>query len=201
MNRAIHLLTILAGLAFVLAAPARAATSAPFMMTTGATNPPIGHFEFCKRYPAECDQTSRSDTPMRLTPERWKTMLGINHQVNSTVDPVTDMDEYGVQEYWAYPKAAGDCEDYVLAKRRALMEDGFPASDLLITVVLQPNGDGHAVLTVHTDRGDFILDNMRNRVALWSDTEYTYVKRQSSLNSRRWDKISDDRPALVGSVR
>jgi predicted transglutaminase-like cysteine proteinase len=201
MIRAIHVLTFLAGLAFVLAAPARAATGAPFMTTTGSTNPPIGHFEFCKRYPAECNQVSRSGEPMHLTPERWKAMLGVNHSINSTVEPVTDMDEYGVQEYWAYPKAAGDCEDYVLAKRRMLMDDGFPASDLLITVVLQPNGDGHAVLTVHTDRGDFVLDNMRNEIALWSETEYTYVKRQSPLNSGRWDKISDDRPALVGSVR
>lgn len=201
MNHAIRILMILAGLAFVLAAPVRAAVGAPFMTTTGPTNPPIGHYEFCKRYPGECDQTSQTGAPMPLTPERWKTMLRVNYSVNSTVEPMTDADEYGVQEFWAYPKSEGDCEDYVLAKRRMLMDDGFPASDVLITVVLQPNGDGHAVLTVHTDRGDFILDNMRNKVELWSETEYSYVKRQSSLNSGRWDKISDDRPALVGSVR
>lgn len=201
MTNAIRFLMILAGLACIVAAPAQAAVSAPFMTTTGSTNPPIGHYEFCKRYPADCDQLSRSDAPVALTPQRWKTMLSVNYGVNSSVEPVTDIDEYGIQEYWAYPKTEGDCEDYVLAKRRMLIEDGFPASDVLITVVLQPNGDGHAVLTVHTDRGDFILDNMRNKVELWSQTEYTYVKRQSSMNSGRWDKISDDRPAMVGSVR
>jgi len=199
MNRAIRLLTILAALACGLAAPAQAA--APFMTTTGQTNPPIGHYEFCKRYQAECDQRSSSSAPMVLTPERWQTILSVNYGVNASIEPVTDMDEYGIEEYWAYPTTEGDCEDYVLAKRRALIGEGFPASDLLITVVLQPNGDGHAVLTVHTDRGDFILDNMGNRVTLWSETDYTYVKRQSSLDSGRWDKISDDRPALVGSVR
>lgn len=201
MIHAIRFLTILAGLAGILTVPAEAAVGTPFMTTTGPTNPPIGHYEFCKRYPGECDQTSRSGAPMRLTPQGWQAILDVNSAVNTAVEPVTDEDAYGVQEYWAYPTTEGDCEDYVLAKRRKLMEDGFPASDLLITVVLQPNGAGHAVLTVHTDRGDFVLDNMRNKVELWSQTEYTYVKRQSPLNSGRWDKISDDRPALVGSVR
>ena len=138
---------------------------------------------------------------MALTPSRWQTLLDVNYQVNSTIRPETDMQAYGVPEYWTYPTTVGDCEDYALLKRKLLIEDGFPESDLLLTVVLQPNGDGHAVLTVHTDRGDFILDNMRQKVLLWSDTDYTYLKRQSSLNDAQWDKISDGRPALVGSVR
>lgn len=54
-------------------------------------------------------------------------------------------------------------------------------------MVLQPNGEGHAV-TVRTDHGDFILDNMRNKVMLWSETEYTYLKRQSSDDPGRWVK-------------
>jgi predicted transglutaminase-like cysteine proteinase len=82
-----------------------------------------------------------------------------------------------------------------------LIDAGFSPSDTLITVVLQPNGEGHAVLTVRTDRGDFILDNMRNKVLLWSDTEYTYLKRQSAGDPARWTKLQDGRAVAVGSVR
>jgi predicted transglutaminase-like cysteine proteinase len=113
---------------------------------------------------------------------------------------LTDQEIYGVEERWVMPTTVGDCEDYVLLKQKMLIQRGFAPSDLLITVVLQPNGDGHAVLVVRTDRGDFVLDNMRNKVLLWSDTEYTFLKRQSSKNAGQWVKIEDDRTPVVGSV-
>ena len=69
-----------------------------------------------------------------------------------------------------------------------------------MTVVRQPNGDGHAVLTVRTSRGDFILDNLEPRVLAWTDTEYTYLKRQSERNSGAWVPINDGRAVAVGSA-
>ena len=45
---------------------------------------------------------------------------------------------------------AGDCEDFVLLKRKKLIAGGFSPSDLLITVVRKPDGEGHAVLTLRT---------------------------------------------------
>ncbi|MFB2551507.1 transglutaminase-like cysteine peptidase [Ensifer soli] len=171
------------------------------MVVTGGTNPPIGHYEFCKKYTSECRSTGSDPGPMALSRDDWKTMLEVNYDVNQTVTPLTDMEIYGVEELWAYPTNVGDCEDYVLLKRRILMERGFKANNLLITVVLQPNGDGHAVLTVRTDRGDFILDNMRTKVLLWSDTEYTFIKRQSSEHAGRWVKLQDGRAGAVGSVQ
>ncbi len=172
-----------------------------FMTISGPASPPIGHYDFCRRNPRDCSQRAANSDPMILTPSRWQTLLDVNYQVNATIRPETDMQAYGVAEYWTYPTTVGDCEDYALLKRKILIQNGFPESDLLMTVVLQPNGDGHAVLTVHTDRGDFVLDNMRQKVLLWSDTNYTFLKRQSSLDDAHWDKISDGRPALVGSVR
>jgi predicted transglutaminase-like cysteine proteinase len=152
------------------------------MKIAGKTSQPIGHYEFCKTHTAECKPLRGDSGPAILTPELWKTILDVNYTVNTTIRPETDLEQYGVEEFWAYPVTAGDCEDYALLKRRTLMEKGMSASDLLITVVLQPNGEGHAVLTVRTDRGDFILDNMRNKVLLWSDTEYTYLKHQAPNN-------------------
>ncbi|MBP1876151.1 hypothetical protein LPJGGPFB_01988 [Ensifer adhaerens] len=171
------------------------------MAVTGSTNPPIGHYEFCKINPGECRANGADRGPMVLTREGWQKILEVNFDVNQAITPMTDMEIHGVEEKWSYPDSVGDCEDYVLLKRRKLIESGFSASDLLITVVLQPNGDGHAVLTVRTDRGDFILDNMRNKVLLWSDTEYTYLKRQSTEHAGRWVKLQDGRTVAVGSVR
>ncbi|MDQ1198467.1 transglutaminase-like cysteine peptidase [Agrobacterium sp. SORGH_AS 787] len=182
-------------LALAIGAFAQQAEASPgaAMRIIGKANPPIGHYEFCQTYQSECQPTSADMGPLRLTEETWKMMLDVNYTVNTTITPATDMELYGVEERWAYPTTAGDCEDFVLLKRKMLMNKGISASNLLITVVLQPSGSGHAVLTVRTDRGDFILDNLRNKVMDWSDTEYTYLKRQDSANPGRWVKIQDGR--------
>lgn len=181
---------------------AQAAFAGPAtMQVTGKANPPIGHYEFCQTYRSECVPTEPDRGPLTLTEDRWRKILDVNYTVNTTIKPMTDQEIYGVEERWAYPTTVGDCEDFVLLKRKMLMNQGIPASDLLITVVLQPNGEGHAVLTVRTDRGDFILDNMRNKVMLWSDTEYTYLKRQSESDPGAWMKLQDGRANAVASVR
>jgi predicted transglutaminase-like cysteine proteinase len=73
----------------------------------------------------------------------------------------------------------------VLLKRRMLMEAGWPRGALLVTVVREKNGNGHAVLTVKTDKGEFILDNQEERILLWSETSYRYVKGQSQSDPNR----------------
>ena len=177
------------------------ANATPGNMTiTGDAAPPIGHYEFCKENPKECAYAGGDAGPAILDQDRWKTILKINYTVNTTIKPMTDMDLYGVEEKWAIPTWAGDCEDFALLKRKELIDAGFSPSDTLMTVVLQPNGEGHAVLTVRTDHGDFILDNMRNKVMLWSDTEYTYLKRVSAADPSRWVKIQDGRTVAVGSL-
>lgn len=196
MTRA-YLKGLLAASIFAIAQAAQAAPAN--MATIGKTNPPIGHYEYCRTNPRMCGSTVDRG-PMQLTEAKWKTLLKVNHTVNSTIEPLTDQEIYGVEERWVLPTTVGDCEDYVLLKQKMLIQRGFAPSDLLITVVLQPNGDGHAVLVVRTDRGDFVLDNMRNKVLLWSETEYTYLKRQSTSNAGQWVKIEDDRTPVVGSI-
>ena len=173
------------------------------MMTmTGATSQPIGHYEFCQSHRAECSVRSRRDARVRLTPQKWNELVADNAQVNTTIVAATDEQIYGVPEFWAYPDkiGEGDCEDLVLLKRRDLIAKGWPTGALLITVVRQRNGDGHAVLTVLTDRGDLVLDNLNPRVLVWSETDYEYVKRQSEYDSGQWTGIDDARGIAVGSV-
>lgn len=163
-------------------------------------NPPIGHYEFCQQYADQCAANVPDEAPMRLTESNWKVLLSANYQANSAVEPATDEEIYGVEERWVIPSTEGDCEDYALLKRKLLMENGFSPSNLLVTVVLQPSGAGHAVLTVRTDRGDFVLDNLRNKVLLWYEAEYTYLKRQSTEHSGQWVAIKDDRSPVVGAL-
>lgn len=111
---------------------------------------------------------------------------------------MTDMEQWGVVEKWSYPDTGrGDCEDYVLLKRRLLIQAGWPREALLITVVRERNGDGHAVLTVKTDKGEFILDNQNEEILLWSATNYRFVKRQSQEDPNVWVALGDPRPTLA----
>jgi predicted transglutaminase-like cysteine proteinase len=115
--------------------------------------------------------------------------------------PRTDMEMHGVEEYWSYPDLEGDCEDYVLLKRLMLMERGFSASDLLITVVRKADGEGHAVLTLRTSKGDYVLDNLSDEVQLWSETSYVFLKRQASFHTGRWVSIENSTDVLVGALQ
>lgn len=168
------------------------------MPIAGQASQPIGHYDFCSRYPRECRPGGSDRGPMRLTQDMWATLLDVNRTVNR-IPAMTDMEIYGVEEFWTYPADAADCEDFVLRKRKLLLERGFSASNLLITVVLQPDGSGHAVLTVRTTGGDYILDNLRGEIRNWADTEYTYLKRQDSADPGKWSKINDGRDTTAVS--
>lgn len=181
------------------AIPAPSATA--LSMQTGAiTSQPIGHYEFCQSHRPECEIKTKSTVAPRVTDFGWSVIRQVNLAVNNEVTPMTDMDLYGKDEVWAYPEGAGDCEDYVLLKRKRLLEKGFSPADLLITVVRKPDGEGHAVLTVRTAQGDFILDNLDNDVKIWSKTPYRFLKRQASFNTGRWVTIENGAEVLVGSV-
>ena len=190
--RSLAAFATLAAAAFI-AQPAQAAQT----MITGAIAPaPIGHKQFCRMHPAECNVRSPRTRATKLTRARWEQLVRINEHVNAAVEPVTDQEFYATEEYWTYPGDYGDCEDYVLMKRDLLMKQGWPASSLLITVVRQRDGSGHAVLTVRTSRGEFVLDNLDYRVRPWAETPYRFVRRQSASHTGRWQAIRDNRSRL-----
>jgi predicted transglutaminase-like cysteine proteinase len=185
----------------VLSMTGTAGAAGSFMKTGGRTTQPVGHYEFCQKLPDECRQKTARHAPTELSRRLWSAIVSVNNSVNAAVTPKTDMEMWGREEVWSYPNGQGDCEDYALEKRRQLMALGVPAGDLLITVVRQPNGDGHAVLTIRTSLGDYVLDNLEPRVLAWDETPYTYLKRQSDTNSGVWVKINDGRAEAVASVR
>lgn len=171
--------------ASVAAAPLPPRTD--FISVEGQTRAPIGWVEFCLRYKPECDTRPSTPRDVALTSKAWSDLIKVNTWVNEHITPITDIEHWGVVEQWDYPDdGKGDCEDYVLLKRRMLMEAGWPREALLITVVRDRKNEGHAVLTVKTNRGEFILDNENADIVPWTRTGYRFVKRQSQFDPNVW---------------
>ncbi len=188
----------LSGVVTFSAITAEAASS---MSVTTQTTQPIGHYELCQRLPSECRVLRTNIGAVKLTQATWSRIIDVNAAVNSMIRPVTDQELWGKEEVWSYPANKGDCEDYVLLKRKLLMKAGIAENNLLITVVRQADGSGHAVLTVSTDQGDYVLDNLRGDVRVWNETGYTFLKRQSASNSGHWVGINDTGNASVAALK
>lgn len=191
--------------AVTMTASAGAAIAGPLagksMTVGGLTSQPIGHYDFCKQNNAECNIRIPTSSAPELSGVALATIKAVNTSVNGRIAPAPDKKIFGREEVWTYPSTRGDCEDFALLKRRELAGNGFSLADLLLTVVRKPDGEGHAVLTVRTANGDFVLDNLNSEVRPWNETGYTYIKRQSSSDTGRWVSIESGTDIPVGSVR
>src|SRR5690349_9449857 len=114
------------GLLGALALPVQATEP---MVVGELTSQPIGHYDFCKTHPGECDIHMKDHGPQPVDSDMWRMVVAINRSVNASIQPMNDIDIYGRDEVWTYPDGAGDCEDYVLEKRRKLNERGISLSN------------------------------------------------------------------------
>lgn len=186
-----------------LAAPATANdfTNVAYIQTAETpTSIPVGHLEFCKSRPAECQRNDEVVPATALDDTTWQQLVSINAYYNQTIVPVTDEQLYQTAEFWTYPNGYGDCEDFALIKRRDLIAAGWHPSTLMIAVVKEANGNGHAVLIARTDRGDLVLDNQVGSIDLWSDTPYKFIKRQSQADAGQWVDMLDSRDTVVATA-
>lgn len=175
---------------------------ASFAQVGERTSVPYGWIDFCNRYAGECDGPTLPPMDIDLTNKNFAAIDRINRQVNDAIVAVTDMDHWGVVDRWDYPiDGKGDCEDYALYKRKMLLEAGFPRQALLMTVVRDTQGEGHAILTIKTNRGEFVLDNLSDKVKPWRDTGYKFVKRQSQENPNSWNSLGAPLPAPMFTAR
>lgn len=157
------------------------------MVVHGPLPAPHAFLDYCSRMPSDCATGSIADNRVVLDDRNWARLEGINVRVNALISPASDQANHGVGDLWSLPtNGRGDCEDYALLKRHLLMRQGWPAGALLLTIVVDANNEGHAVLTVRSDRGDLILDNTDNRIRLWHETGYRFVMRQSFANPMQW---------------
>lgn len=156
------------------------------MRVYGSSQPPYGFVRFCEAQPEACAAAGSAENRLRSTPETLSELDEVNRSVNRAIRPATDTEIYGVSEMWTLPTDRGDCEDYALLKQKILVARGWPSSSLLITVVRDEKGEGHAVLTARTLEGDFVLDNKVDDVRIWNRTGYDFVMRQSYIDPRVW---------------
>ncbi|MBZ9821447.1 transglutaminase-like cysteine peptidase [Mesorhizobium sp. CA4] len=115
----------------------------------------------------------------------------VNSSINRLIAYKSDMAVYGKLDYWAKPSEilehrAGDCEDFAILKMAALLRAGIPAQSMSL-VVLQDRRRKffHAVLSVSTGSGAFILDSLGNAVMRDSDLP-DYVPLYSFSTDRAW---------------
>jgi predicted transglutaminase-like cysteine proteinase len=171
------------------------------------TRTPIGWYNLCQVQADECQAGPQRAVNVELNAETRKLLTTVTVLANHTIQAQTDDEHYHIDrktlvDWWTYPDdGAGDCSDYMMLKRKMLIEAGWPRSAALTTVVIDQHGEGHAVLTVTTDQGDFVLDNLTDKVLRWDQTGYAYVKRQSREDENVWVAIKDgDDPAAVSAT-
>jgi len=164
--------------------------------------PPAGFVSFCLRFPDQCMTSKNTPAVVALSGAQWLALQEVNRAVNLAIKPMDDQRHYGRAEYWNIPTDGfGDCEDYALTKRRDLIAAGFPAQALRLAVVLTSHNESHAILTVATDHGDYVLDNLTNSIQSWDQTGYQWVERQDPAKAWGWVSLDPTRnPALVASI-
>lgn len=176
-------LNIVGSVSYAQTVAALPSSSAPLTKGGGA-RPTEAWIKFCQRYSAECAVNVAEAETITLTPKLWDLIVKVNRDVNARIKAATDQEHWGVTDRWDFAEdGRGDCEDYQLVKRRELVEQGLPRRALRMTVVIDEEGQGHAVMLVRTSQGDFVLDNKRNAVLPWRETGYTYVKREGQDSS------------------
>lgn len=182
--------------------PAKAEPPHP---TTAYVSPPAGFISFCMRLPGQCDASAASPVELALTAERWQQIQHVNTNVNAAIWPQDDEAHYGRAEYWTIPTDGyGDCDDYALTKRKALIEAGVPIRALRIAIVLTPHNGRHAVLVVATNNGDFLLDNLTDAIIERHQSDYVWIEQQDAQYPREWISLmpgaDNTRQSAVGSL-
>ena len=137
-------------------------------------------------------------------PALWGQLPRINDKVNRQIVRRADIQTYGVLDKWATPLAQGDqygdCEDYVLEKRRALLAVGVPDHAMSIAVANTSWGESHAVLLVSTDQGDYVLDRLTPWILPWRKASLTWRERQGAGAPFRWAVGSQTPEAALGQT-
>ena len=145
---------------------------------------PFAHVMFCVRSPAECAESNGPDT-VELTREKKRELIAINRQVNQQIAPRNDAGD----DVWALAPQSGDCEDYAITKRHALIQQGWPAASLRLAIAYTSWGEGHLVLVVRTSKGDMVLDNLTGAVRNWRKTGFRWQMIQAAGNPRIWYRL------------
>jgi predicted transglutaminase-like cysteine proteinase len=181
---------------FAFVALFSSAYAGPFLPIGGNALAPMAFTVFCLKYPADCERQGVPKERVVLTSDRVQELAAINTLINGTIRPRRNLGGLGAERWLLYPPS-GECHDYAVTKRHELLKRAWPGS-LLIAVVLVPSGEGHAVLLVPTDRGDFVLDSLRGDIVRWDTLPYQWLKIMSPEYPQFWRHILSLAPVHSG---
>lgn len=174
------------------AAPARMQTALPHVEFGRPTLAPFAYTVFCLRYEMECrPRRSFRGGPIRLTEQRWVDLQEVNRAVNLAIVPERNLRGLAGEE-WILNPDRGDCNDYAVSKRHALLERGWPARTLLLSEVIVGSGEHHLVLLVRTRSGNLVLDNLAPQIKRWSRVPYRWVRVQMPSDHGLWAVIGQE---------
>lgn len=152
------------------------------VVTQTAALTPLAMQYFCAKNPRECAGGGGSSSgQVTMTPNLMAVLKQVNGRVNNSITPERDS-----ADVWSLNPTSGDCEDYVLSKRSALIRKGVPAGSLRIAYTHTRRGEPHAVLVVKTSQGDYVLDNLTNTVKTLRASGYN-IRSMSSSDPTRWN--------------
>ncbi|MEJ1967314.1 MAG: transglutaminase-like cysteine peptidase [Rhizomicrobium sp.] len=178
------------------------APATPMAADFGAAGEPFGYVSFCLRFADQCRFRPGEASTIAMTPALWQMLGEVDDGVNNSIRPEDDRRHYDRAEYWTIPTDGyGDCEDYALTKRKDLIALGLSESALRIAIVVTPRGNRHAVLTVVTDQGDYVLDNLVGAVLPWNASGYVWIERQSPANGGSWVSLRPAGPRMAAAAK
>lgn len=170
----------------VSAFPARAGEDA-FLASRMTVSAPASAADLCTISSWAC---GRGDASAKISAGQLDLAVALNRKINREVRQIPDQSQYGRPDHWALPTArGGDCEDFALLKKKLLVQAGVNPRRLLIATVLDRDRNAHAVLVLRTEEGDFVLDNLDDRILHWQSTGYTFLRMQNPDNPTRWTAV------------
>jgi len=136
---------------------------------------PAAYADLCRREPQLCrvDAAAGGTTTIAVDRASFERIAAVNRAVNAEISYTSDSQVFGQTEFWARPDGAGDCEDFAILKLERLLAEGFPRRALRLAIAVRPDGLLHAVLTVKTDRGTYVLDNNHAEPQPWHKLGYS----------------------------
>lgn len=148
---------------------------------------PFAHARFCLQYPEDCRTGVRASdrNGFVLDAARWGELSEVNREVNRSIRPQRNAGGVMAERWLVWPRA-GDCNDYAVTKRHALLKRGWPADALLLAEALTPSGEHHLVLVVRARNGEFVLDNMTDSILTYARVRYQWLRVQSPRNPKFW---------------
>ena len=145
----------------------------------GGVLPPFAYIQFCVHHAGACSEAkgrlaTSGGGKVEMTSKLQQQLAVVNSSVNSSIRPKAR----GPGDPWTMGGNFGDCNSYALTKKAKLIAAGWPSSALSLTVVKTSWGEGHLVLSVHTNTGIMVLDNLSHSVRPLSQVPYRLISMQ-----------------------